>query len=180
MLLDPEELKKEIRTKTIKKAAEFLKNIDTLIEDRLEASVRAILGFSKKSWGDDSWEVDHCNGRISSVSEIINSEAQDAVKTCVEKVITPELVEDAFKACHGAVVREFRERFQRNLKNRVLEKLDSLVEEKATELVNECLLETGETDTYTLAEPDLRDPQTGGGDAFEQAVVERKVKKALI
>ena len=44
------------------------------LKQGIKETVLGILGFEKNSWGERGFKVDHCNGRMSSVTDLISHE----------------------------------------------------------------------------------------------------------
>lgn len=51
-------------------------DLKSALETNLKSTVLASLGFSKDSWNEHGWRVDHCNGRMSAVTSLISHEVQ--------------------------------------------------------------------------------------------------------
>lgn len=63
--------------------AKFIAELPTLVHRRLEGAVAKVLGFDN-GWGE--WKIDHCNGRMSTMSDFIGSKAREAAKAAVDSI----------------------------------------------------------------------------------------------
>lgn len=63
--------------------AEWLNRMPAIIKNRLENAAAEALGFRT---GFGKWEVDHCNSRSSTISQLVSSEAQKLAKKHMDKI----------------------------------------------------------------------------------------------
>lgn len=77
----------------------------------LKKNVLQIVGFSN-SW--DKWEVDHCNGRSSVLTEYMSGKVKDMFRAEFEKMLQPE-IEDILKPVKKAFLDEFKHAFKREV-----------------------------------------------------------------
>jgi hypothetical protein len=74
ILKDKNDLDVSVFQDVVDKARE---NLRSALKNNIEETVLQSLGFSKK-WG-DKWEVDHCNGRMSIVTDLISKEIKQSI-----------------------------------------------------------------------------------------------------
>lgn len=145
-------LKEEIEARTAASVAKFVGGLDQMIEQNLRASVAGILGFSK-SFG--SWEVDHCNGRMSVISEFIGHEARTAANEAAAKILTPELVAETIEKMKESIIRDFVGTFSRQLHDSVYHYAKEAADKTAQQIIGEFKF-----DRINLATVDPADPNS--------------------
>lgn len=87
--------------------------VGEIIRD-LEAQKREVtmklLGLDNR-WG--KWEVDHCNGRTSPVTEYLASEGRDLIKAWVNEAVKEVMTADAkdkfMKQCRAALIEDLKD-----------------------------------------------------------------------
>lgn len=87
--------------------------IGEIIRD-LEAQKREVtmklLGLDNR-WG--KWEVDHCNGRTSPITDYLAAEGKDLVKSWVNEAVKEVLTADAkdkfMKQCRAALIKDLKD-----------------------------------------------------------------------
>jgi hypothetical protein len=172
--LSEEELRELIKSSSIRVSKDFLKNLDRLIAQRLEASVRIILGFSSDSYN-GTWKVDHCNGRMSTISELISSEARERAKEIAHRAITPEIVEETLKECLPSVISEFKEKFREAVRSLVKNGVERITSNSFNAILTEVLPPLDEKERVEISkEPDVK-PEYGD-DIFEKIILKRIVE----
>ncbi len=60
--------------------------IDTLLQAQIEQLSLSILGLEKDTWS-KNWKVDHCNGRMSALTELISFRVKDLVSSLIEEEV---------------------------------------------------------------------------------------------
>lgn len=132
--------------------ANFIKELPQLIEKRLQGAVAKILGF-ENSWGE--WRIDHCNGRMSVMSEYIGQKAKEAAQAAVSK-----LEFKPTKELQAAINKEFTDQFMDIIREQL--------RKRAEEHVLACLdkaIEKGNLEIETLAKiptkKEMSDPAYG-------------------
>lgn len=113
----------------------FISELPELVRSRLEQSVAGMLGFEKNSWGGE-WKVDHCNGRMSVISEMVGTKARNAVSAAMHEIdfkITPEIKK--------AIKEEFSEQFRREMRERLREQVAKTINEVLTEAATQQKIE---------------------------------------
>lgn len=99
----------------------FIEELPSMVRTRLEQSIAGMLGFEKDTWG-GTWKVDHCNGRMSVISEMVGRKAREAVGTAMNDInftVTPDI--------QKAVNAEFAEAFRNGIRERLREYVSNAV-----------------------------------------------------
>lgn len=107
--------------------AKFIIELPELVRSRLEQSIAGMLGFEKNSWGGE-WRVDHCNGRMSVISEMVGTKARQAVNEAMHEIdfkVTPEIKK--------AIKEEFSEQFRREMRDKLREQVSRTINEVLAE-----------------------------------------------
>ncbi len=73
----------------------------------LKENVLKIAGFSN-GWG--RWEVDHCNGRSSIMTDYISSKVRSTITTELDKMLQPD-IEKALEPIKSALIKEYKEEY---------------------------------------------------------------------
>lgn len=100
--------------------AKFIEELPTMIQQRLQGAVAKILGF-ENSWGE--WKVDHCNGRMSVMSEYIGNKARAAATAAVDKIDFKSTAE-----IDKAIKQEYADYFKSELRERIREHAEQQVQ----------------------------------------------------
>ena len=120
---------------------------DTLDKDR-DNIVAKVLGFDNRWRGE--WEIDHCNGRESPLSQLIKTEAEEAakvwIKDCLHTKDLPALTNQQKKA----IQIDYADRFKRYLNDELSDRIRKAASEVAAKLAVE------------IVEPYLLKLQTAG------------------
>lgn len=87
--------------------------LNTLKND-IKGTVLKCLGFEKNSWGDE-WRVDHCNNRMSVVSEHISEHVKKTVKSEIDDFMLKEAPK-VLKEARKVLAKEFKERYLREVR----------------------------------------------------------------
>lgn len=90
-------------------ANEAYDELQNTFKHDLKKNVLKIVGFNN-SW--DKWEVDHCNGRSSVLTEYMSVKVQQMFRAEFEKMLQPE-IEDILKPVKKAFLDEFKNAFKR-------------------------------------------------------------------
>jgi hypothetical protein len=93
-----------------------------------------MMGFDNR-WG--KWEVDHCNGRQSVVADTIKEQAQVTVKTWVIENLTQDAVTKIMDKQRAALVRDFNESIQREVRSQLYRLTETMGKEIAAEIAAE-------------------------------------------
>ncbi len=143
--------------------AEWLKNnpparIKELVNKKLDnytnELVAKILGMDTR-WG-GSWEVDHCNGRGSTVTNEIAARVKPAVdawiETAFEKVKLPK---------DGSIEKGIQKEFMNVFTAQVRIKIREIAEAKATQILQSIVEKLDDAKLELLAEAASKPPETG-------------------
>lgn len=160
-----EALRKQVEQKTRETVGEFIKNIPSLIRERLEASAAKVLGFDKDSFG-GGWRVDHCNGRSSVISGYVSSRVKKIVHKIMDEVLTEEEIRKILEETKDATVEHAKEEARRAYKEAMMNAIRSRAEEKAMEDANAIFNELDEIST----DIELENPACGD-DPINSAVM---------
>ena len=124
-----ETLKAEYDKKLRSEIESRLQNLRGLVDSTIAASANEIIanaiGIQKHSWR-DQWEVDHCNGRRTSIANELGAEAMRQVKAAVPG-FAAEWVKKPNKKMQEAMRREFEDAYERKF----LEVVEEAAEEMA-------------------------------------------------
>lgn len=115
--------------------SKFIEDLPSLVRTRLEQSIAGMLGFEKNSWGGE-WKVDHCNGRMSVISEMVGQKARAAVATAMNEIdfkVTPEIKK--------AIKEEFSEQFRREMRDKLREQVTRTIQEVLSEAASQQKIE---------------------------------------
>lgn len=104
------------------------------LDSCLEATMTSGMGFSR-SFG--RWEVDHCNGRESAVSQYMRSQAADAVQGWLNK--QTKKLKLPTKQLQGALAREFDEQFKRALRDKVQQQATKAADDIFDQVIQQVL-----------------------------------------
>lgn len=160
-----EKLLKETAIIVDQNAALFLKNLKSTIHKRLETVAAEALGFSN-SW--NKWEIDHCNGRHSVVTNLITEKVQTIAKNSLDDILTEDKVKELMEKCKQSILNDFSNKFHDMLRNKFEQKAEKFVEEYANQLLESLKVQI---------QFDLHDPKTGDtklGEAFMKASVNKE------
>lgn len=126
--------------------AKFIKELPEKVEARLQSATAHILGFEDR-W--NKWEVDHCNGRMSTIGNLVSSKVQHAASEAVQK-LTFELKADMIPA--------LQRDFDRQLGYALEKEVRDLAEKKAKEIAD--LLDTNmKVDVAPATPKNVADPK---------------------
>ena len=109
------------------------------INEKLESCVALILGFKRSSFNGE-WEIDHCNGRSSRLSEFINNKVLEIAKNRVDEIITPIKVEKIITELEKTLVNEIGQRYSNSLHTEVINMLNQRIRDDATKIVERSLV----------------------------------------
>jgi hypothetical protein len=103
-----------------KLANEAYTELQQSFKDNLKCNALKIIGFNKDRWHDAKWEVDHCNGRTSAITELMTSKVRAMFAQSFDAMIQPEI--DAMtKPLKAAALKEFKDTFTYQVKNQMRE-----------------------------------------------------------
>lgn len=83
----------------------------------LKANVLRIAGFEDR-WG-NGYEIDHCNGRMSMMTEYLSKRVQDTIKQEIDTLISQQDLADLLKDTKKGLLREAKEIFFRQARDQM-------------------------------------------------------------
>lgn len=113
-LLD-EGIEKFIENDVHKLADEAYAELQQSFKNTLKANVLKIVGFDDK-WG--KWEIDHCNGRASVLTEYMSHKIQTMFRTEIDALMQPE-IEQMLKPLKKQMIAEFKSEFIREVRSEI-------------------------------------------------------------
>lgn len=112
-------------------------HVHKVLNFKVDELIYNVLGISKR-W--DKWEVDHCNGRMSDVRELIKDAARDEAQKVLSAEVDRVIKSKKFKqAMRQAITADFIDSFQYELNRAVREKLQDRLPELVDVELNKCL-----------------------------------------
>lgn len=115
-LLD-EGVEKFIENDINRLANEAYTELQVEFKENLKKNVMKVVGFDNR-WGTNGWEVDHCNGRNSHLTEYISHKVKSMFTEEFDKMLQPE-IEAVLKPVKKEMVREFKDYFTYEVKNQI-------------------------------------------------------------
>jgi hypothetical protein len=97
-------------------------------KQNIKDTVAKSLGFELDRWGRGNVEVDHCNGRISDVSRVIDTQVREYVQRISKEAIPFD--DEMKKKLQKAVVKDFDSRLRSGVEKAMNEKAQSLINEQ--------------------------------------------------
>ena len=102
------------------------------VQDRFRKGIHhtilMMIGFEKDNWGSTYLKVDHCNSRMSIISEFISKKLKDAIHKEMDKVVKSIKFDDGMKkAIFDEYKNQFKDRLQEEAKNLARKKLDTMM-----------------------------------------------------
>lgn len=151
VLSDVEEINVSLFQGIIDKARDELK---TSLERNIKGTVLNALGFEKSSYG-NGWNVDHCNGRMSAVTNIISEELK---KRIFEIEIGKDfaLTEDEKRQLHDSMKKDFKRAYQRKIEDMTWRYAEETAKKHVEEWVNELTKSKVETIAAAMLEKTLK------------------------
>ena len=133
IVLDPaESIKVSIFQEAIDKAQERLK---TELENGLRGTVLRSLGFEHDQWS-KAWKVDHCNGRMSAVTDLLAKELKDKMLK-INLATDFELDEKLVKNLKSEMKKEFETAYRQKLRNVVYGQAEKMAVAHVDEMMKE-------------------------------------------
>lgn len=127
--------KDNVMQKVIDEArGELMKTLKTGIKQ----TVLGCLGFEKNSWGETGFKVDHCNGRMSTVTELISRELKEEllkVKLDVNFILT----EEERSKLKEAIRKDYAERYMQEVKHQSWSLLSGMAKEDIKQVCDELI-----------------------------------------
>lgn len=116
-LLD-EGFDKLIENDVNKLANEAYTELQEEFKNNLKTSVLKVVGFNRDRWHDAKWEIDHCNGRQSAITELISDKIKQMFRDSFDALLQPE-IEAMLKPLKATMLKEYREKFSYEVKNQM-------------------------------------------------------------
>jgi hypothetical protein len=114
----------------------FIDELPHTIQLRLEQAVARLVGFEKDTWSHE-WKVDHCNGRMSVISELIGTKAKAAARAAADQLtfqVTPE-IQQAIDTEYAARFKdEMRDQLRSHVHRTVSQALEKAAEKQTLEV----------------------------------------------
>lgn len=98
-------------------------------KSNLKANVLHIAGFRKDSFHRENWEVDHCNGRSSSVTQYLSSKVQHLMHQEMDQHVTAEEIKPLIKAAKKALLKDVDDYFRRAIRDEMYQQTQRAVKE---------------------------------------------------
>lgn len=105
------------------------------LETNLKETVMRSMGFEKDSWG-NGWKVDHCNGRMSVVSDLISKEVKERLLN-VEFGKDFTLTDQEKKQMQDDMRKDFMESYRRKMREIIWSDAQKLAEKHASDYIKE-------------------------------------------
>ena len=115
-LLD-EGVEKLIENDINKLANEVYAELQADFKETLKKNVLKVVGFSN-SWHSSGWEVDHCNGRSSHLTEYMSHKVKNMFSEEFDKLLQPEM-EAMLKPLKKELVKEFKRVFEQDTREQM-------------------------------------------------------------
>lgn len=162
-----DEAKQEIIKTVDETVAKFIKNLPHMLKGRMEAATARMIGMEDRYGG--SWEVDHCNGRQSLVSNYINDQIKQNLGALVGQIGGSfKLTEDQ----ENAIKRDYERSMISRIRREVLDQIDK----HAKTLVAEITEPMFEKLKINLSIDSMADPNYGATE-LEKLALEQKAKE---
>lgn len=94
---------------------ETLNEVRQEFKSNLKENVLKMLGFSS-SWGRSGWEVDHCNGRDSVITQYITSRVKEEMRVGMDTLLKED-IEKMLVTVRKGLVQDFKEMFDREVRD---------------------------------------------------------------
>jgi hypothetical protein len=104
------EFKKLIEVSVAKVVREKVDNLDRIVDDLVKQAICSLLGIEYR-WGGRA-EIDHCNGRNSILTKVIEERAKEQV----EKIVKSFKIDANDKYVESAFKKEYHQQLQNQLK----------------------------------------------------------------
>lgn len=95
------------------------KFIHRRLDNQVEKVIRKVLGFSE-DWGE--WRVDHCNGRMSKLSDLISNRASTLFTQWIDENLDQVTAKKMTKKEQNALAKEYRDLFMRRCRDEIRHK----------------------------------------------------------
>jgi hypothetical protein len=155
-------IKEEMEEAIGKALREVLNEIPGQVKRGMSSTVAKALGFENR-WR-DGWEVDHCNGRMSIVGELVSSAAQAKVREAVMEASKEFTIPKTLKK---AIMSDMKKVFSRAFRDALSEEIEELARQKAQEMAKQIMSDMA---NITMDIPSMADPSFG----------EKEIEKAAL
>lgn len=110
--------------------AKLDKHIEKMLTNQVNSIIRKVCGFEKDGWN-KQWRVDHCNGRMSMLSELISTHARDMFSQWIDENMQHVVAEPLSKQTIGHLEDDYRcelrQLLDREIQNRAQEDANKLL-----------------------------------------------------
>lgn len=107
--------------------------VERIIEDSAYEIIANAIGLTRRD-DNDTWEIDHCNGRKSAIAKEIGEYTMQLIRAAI-----PEFLQEfkkPNKAIQAAIKREFDEIFDRQLRYELRDMAEKMAEAEAHRLID--------------------------------------------
>jgi hypothetical protein len=104
-------------------ANEAYEELKANFKNTLKANVLKVVGFENR-WGGSGWEVDHCNGRQSLLTDYISSKVKKMFTDEFDKILQPE-IEKALEPVKKSLIADFKSTFDREVHYKMREEANT-------------------------------------------------------
>ena len=154
-------------------AGNFVINLKNTIHSRLDAAAAEALGFSRGYNG--KWEIDHCNGRGSIITNIISNKVINLAQKTFDEIFTEEKLREIIERVEKEITKEMengiKAQLTRDMERYMKEKLEKRAEKFAEEWIESLKIQT----EFDIADPKTADTELGK--AFMKMAVEDTKRK---
>jgi len=97
---------------------------EKIVQDNINQLVPKLLGFNK-SWHNENWEIDHCNGRAgqTEIGDFIQHQCQVGVRNWIDTVKKTGLPKPT-KEIIAAVKKDYKDRLHREIRDQIWRQAD--------------------------------------------------------
>lgn len=98
---------------------EFILDLPKLVNHLLSSAVGQLLGLSHSNWN-QSWSIDHCNGRRSVIIDLVERRCKEEIEAVAKPIVDITLAAlQTDKRFLAAIAREVEEQYRRTLHEEV-------------------------------------------------------------
>jgi uncharacterized protein (DUF1697 family) len=152
ILSDVEELEVSMFQDIIDNARNELKKT---LEQNLKGTVLRSLGFEKDSYGGGGYRVDHCNGRMSAVTDLLSNEIRERILN-VEIGKDFDITDSEKKELKNSMEKEFKDAYTRQVRNLVYNKAETLAAQHVNEFVKDLMKDKIQTIATVMLEKTVK------------------------
>jgi hypothetical protein len=107
----------KMNERVVESSARFIEEVDKMVRNRLENHVAQILGFTNQWQG--KWEVDHCNGRMTTIAEYVSQRAKNVITTQLDLIMSDEAVIKCIQEAKAGAITELKNSISYQLKEQL-------------------------------------------------------------